>query len=49
MFVSTPTLIWVYIGVDGFSVHTVGVEHVSLPRDGFSVTWHSASASLGGI
>ena len=33
--------------MDGFGPHTVGVEHLSLPHDGFSVTWHLASASLG--
>ena len=47
MFGFISTLILVYIGVDGFGLHTVGVEHVGLHRDGFLVTWHSASARLG--
>lgn len=46
MFGSTSTLILVYIGEDGFGLHTVGVEHVGLHQDEFLVTWHSASARL---
>ena len=33
--------------MDGFALHTVGVEHVSLHQNGFSLTWNSVSAKLG--
>ena len=47
MFWSLSTQILVYIYVDGSGLYVVGLEHVSLHQDGFSLTWNSASSKLG--
>lgn len=47
MFWSTSTDKFVYIWLNGFGLHTVGLECVSLRQGGFSLTWNSASSRLG--